>query len=115
MTDDDVRRAMNATVRDQKAGSVAQTVGWTLVLFGFITGVWVLIGFREGSYFWLWYTLALAVIGAFLIGWGSMRRSRGSRDFAARAGAVESPAVSSLSTADEREREREEKGGPRAA
>jgi hypothetical protein len=38
-------------------------VGWTSIVWGFVTSMWIMVGERAGSQLWLWSTFGLFVFG----------------------------------------------------
>ena len=59
--------AGESTDRYQKAGLILRTLGWLSIAWGCITLMWVFSGIRDGSYWWLIWTIAQFVIGVIFI------------------------------------------------
>jgi hypothetical protein len=68
-------------------GSSLRVLGWMLLAFDLIIAVYVLIGLREGSTLWLWWTLAEGGLGLLLVGIGSHLRTRSMAQISRDAGA----------------------------
>jgi len=76
-----VSSASDDALKQQRLGAVMQVLGWTLIAFDCIIGVWIWVGLRSGSFFWVWWVAIEGVLGLALIGLGTRRRSRGNRQF----------------------------------
>lgn len=70
------QRVMDGVADELHVGSILQTVGWTLLLFNGIIVNWIWVGFRSGSYFWLYWTLIESSIGLVLIAAGNHLKAR---------------------------------------
>jgi hypothetical protein len=80
------QKGMDLAMDDLHKGSVMQTLGWVLLVFDSIPAVWIFVGFRTGSYFWLYWVVIEAAIGFGLLIAGTIFRSKAARDFSAAAG-----------------------------
>jgi hypothetical protein len=76
----DEPRAMDLVLDDQHTGSVLQTLGWVLLVFAAIPAVWIWVGFRIGSYFWLVFVAVECLLGFSLVAAGTALRARSARD-----------------------------------
>jgi hypothetical protein len=68
----------DARVAIQRRGSAALAVGWTLLAFAMIAGIYVFQDIREGTFFFRLYAGVLAVAGIVIIGYGQHLRRGGS-------------------------------------
>jgi hypothetical protein len=68
--------AMNAEMR---SASILQTVGWVLLGFNAIPACLIFVGFRSGSYFWLYWMLVEGAIGFGLVMVGAYLRANAGR------------------------------------
>ncbi len=75
-------RAMLMSERAARKGTVLKAVGWLLIVFDLIPVVWLWVGWRSGSDFWMWWVLAEGVIGVALLIAGTIVKSRSAREFA---------------------------------
>jgi hypothetical protein len=73
------QRVMDEVKDDLHLGSILKTVGWTLLLFNGIVVNWIWVGFRSGSYFWLYWTIIESSIGLVLVGAGNHIKARSGR------------------------------------
>ena len=73
--------ALDAALREQQLGRVMLVLGGLLIAFDCIVGVWIWVGLRSGSDFWLWWVVIEGVLGLVLIGAGMRKRAHGSRTF----------------------------------
>jgi hypothetical protein len=105
MTNYDEPRALRVALEDQHIGSVLQTLGWVLLAFDAIPAIWIWIGFRSGSYFWLDWVLVEGALGFGLVAAGTLLRSRAARDFARLGPGMTAP---SMYTAERARREGEQ-------
>lgn len=48
----------------QRAALVLRTVGWTSIVWGLLTMIWIWTGLKAGSELWLWWTIAQFAFGA---------------------------------------------------
>jgi hypothetical protein len=55
----------------RRLGSSLAVMGWMLLIFDAIVAAFVLIGLRDGSTLWLWWTLVEGGLGLLLLGIGS--------------------------------------------
>ena len=62
----------------QRRGSAALAVGWTLLAFAVITGIYFFQDVREGTFFFRIYASVLAFAGLVIIGYGQHLRRGGS-------------------------------------
>ena len=69
-------KTYDAKVAAQRRASVALAVGWTLLAFAMIAGIYIFQDIREGSRFFIVYSGVLALLGLTVIGYG--RHLRGS-------------------------------------
>ena len=71
-------RTYDAKMAAQRRGSVALAVGWTLLAFAMITGIYIFQDLREGTRFFVHYAGVLALLGLMSIGYGNrLRRMNG--------------------------------------
>lgn len=68
-------RETDLRVEGARLGSVLKTVGWTLLGFAILLGIYTFMDVREGTDTILWTVGILAVLGIALIGVGQFRRS----------------------------------------
>ena len=73
--------ASDLALREQRRGSVMSIVGWTLIGFDCLIAVWIWVGLRSGSEFWLYWVAIEGVIALALIWLGARRRAEGARSF----------------------------------
>lgn len=73
--------ASDLALREQRRGSVMSIVGWTLIGFDCLIAVWIWVGLRSGSEFWLYWVAIEGVIGLALVWLGARRRAEGARSF----------------------------------
>jgi hypothetical protein len=79
---EDIRQKTTATdlaMRAQQTGGVMRVVGWTLVAFDCLIAVWIWVGLRSGSDFWLYWVVIEGVLGLALIWMGTRRRAEAAR------------------------------------
>lgn len=67
----------DARVAIQRRGSAALAVGWTLLAFAMIAGIYVFQDIREGTFFFRLYAGVLALAGLVIIGYGHHLRRGG--------------------------------------
>ena len=71
-------RSYDARMRAQRRGSIALAVGWTLLVFAMLMGMYVFQDLREGTRFMIAYSGAMAMAGIMTVGYGQhLRRSSG--------------------------------------
>ncbi len=63
----------------QRLGAILITIGWQLIAFDSLVGVWIWVGLRSGSMFWLWWVLATGIVALFLLWFGNHKRAVGER------------------------------------
>ena len=63
----------------QRLGAILITIGWQLIAFDSLVGVWIWVGFRTGSFFWFWWVVATGVFALFLLWFGNHKRAVGER------------------------------------
>jgi hypothetical protein len=80
---DNEPRAMDAAARDQRIGTALLAVGWMLIIFDAIPAVFVWVGWRSGSMFWIWWTVIEGLLGAALLIAGTRKRAAATEEFAA--------------------------------
>jgi len=73
--------ASDLALREQRRGSVMSIVGWTLIGFDCLIAVWIWVGLRSGSEFWLYWVAVEGVIALARIWLGARRRAEGARSF----------------------------------
>lgn len=73
------QKEMDAVGRELRLGSILQTIGWTLLVFVSIPVSFVWVGFRSGTYFWLYWTLIEGTAGFVLVLAGSYMKSKSGR------------------------------------
>jgi hypothetical protein len=62
----------------RRLGAVLVTVGKILLWMDLLLLIFVYVGYRSGSTFWLWWVVIEAVLGAVLLVIGLYRRAHGS-------------------------------------
>lgn len=82
------QRAMDAALETENEGSILQVLGWILLGFDSIPVVWVLVGWRTGSWLWFWITFGLVCLGAASLAAGGRMTQRAASDLAAAAEAI---------------------------
>ena len=71
-------KTYDAKMAAQRRGSAALAVGWTLLAFAMIAGIYVFQDIREGSRLFVDYSGVLALLGLMVLGYGRrLRRSNG--------------------------------------
>jgi hypothetical protein len=71
-------KTYDAKMAAQRRGSVALAVGWTLLAFAMIAGIYVFQDFREGTRLFVHYAGVLALLGLMMVGYGRrLRRFNG--------------------------------------
>ncbi len=63
----------------RRAGLVLKTFGWLSICWAAMISIWIWMGAKAGSNWWLWGTIGLLVVGALLIGIGSKLQDRAAR------------------------------------
>ena len=63
----------------QRLGAILITIGWQLIAFDSLVGVWIWVGFRTGSFFWLWWVVVTGIVALFLLWFGNHKRAVGER------------------------------------
>ncbi len=63
----------------QRLGAILITIGWQLIAFDFLVGVWIWVGFRTGSCLWRWGVVATGIFALFLLWFGNHKRVVGER------------------------------------
>ncbi len=63
----------------QRLGAILITIGWQLIAFDSLVGVWIWVGFRTGSFFWFWWVVATGILALFLLWFGNHKRAVGER------------------------------------
>jgi hypothetical protein len=76
---DQEQRAMDAMAAELHRAATFQVMGWLLLGFGGIIVCLVWVGFRTGSYFWLYWTIIEGGLGVSLVLTGHYLRSRAGR------------------------------------
>jgi hypothetical protein len=71
--------ASDLALRAQRSGGVMSVVGWTLITFDCLIAVWIWVGLRSGSDFWLYWVVIEGVLGLVLVWMGIRRRAAGAR------------------------------------
>ncbi len=90
---DDEQMAMDAAMHDEHKGLTLTAIGYSMLFMASITCVWIFVGWRSGSNFWLWWTMGLGILGAGLSAAGALYRARSAKDFAAVSDTMRSHAV----------------------
>ncbi len=57
------QRLVDAGIHKQEDADVVRILGWLFLLFDAIPAMFVWVGLRSGSQFWLWWTLIEAAAG----------------------------------------------------
>jgi hypothetical protein len=71
-------RSYDARMRAQRRGSIALAVGWTLLVFAMLMGMYVFQDLREGTRLMIAYSGAVAMAGIMAVSYGlRLRRSSG--------------------------------------
>ncbi len=70
---------MQAALEAERAGTVLKTVGIVLLAMDLILVVFVWVGHRTGSNFWLYWVLIEAFVGLLLIRMGISKQRRAGR------------------------------------
>ncbi len=73
--------ASDLAMRKQRLGAALNVVGWVLIGFDCLIAVWIWVGLRSGSDFWLYWVVIEGVLGLALIWLGARRRAEGARSF----------------------------------
>ncbi len=83
---DNEQKALDAAINDEHAGLVLAVLGYTLLAFAAIPAVWLWVGWRDGSMFWLWWVMGIGTGGAAFATAGAFYRARAAKDIAALGG-----------------------------
>ena len=75
-------RITDEAVKTQRFGSALVTVGWVLIAMDCILSVWIWVGLRSGSNFWLWWVIIEGMLGIGLILYGRHKRQMALRTIA---------------------------------
>ena len=70
---------MDAVEDDLRLASILRTTGWVLLFFNVIPASMIWVGFRSGSFFWLYWTIIEGVIGFGLITAGAYLNTNAGR------------------------------------
>ncbi len=73
------QKQMDAVTYDLRWASILETVGWVLLVFDSIPVTMVWVGFRSGTYFWLYWTIIEGAVGFGLTAIGAYLRSKAGR------------------------------------
>jgi hypothetical protein len=73
-----IRLKEEASFGRRRLGAVLVTVGKILLWMDLLLLIFVYVGYRSGSTFWLWWVVIEAVLGAVLLVIGLYRRAHGS-------------------------------------
>jgi hypothetical protein len=79
----DEQRAVDDAIRQDHTGLVLKTVGGVLLGFCGIICVFIFVGLRVGSLFWLWMNLGLGALGFALVGAGTRLSAQAESNFEA--------------------------------
>ena len=63
----------------QRWGAILIAIGWQIIVFDCVVGVWIWVGFRGGSFFWLWWVVLTGGVALFLLWFGNHKRAVGER------------------------------------
>ena len=63
----------------RRAGLVLKTLGWMGICWAACISIWIWMGAKAGSNWWLWGTIGLLFVGAVLIGIGSKLQDKAAR------------------------------------
>jgi hypothetical protein len=66
--------ATEAALRADRAGSTMITIGWILIGFDCVSAVFLWVGLRSGSLFWVWWVIAEGVAALILIWLGGRKK-----------------------------------------
>lgn len=64
-----------------RQGSAIFVLGWIIVGFAAIGGIYLWSSLAVGSSFWLWFTAGLGIIGLVMVGVGTNMRKRPQTEF----------------------------------
>ncbi len=84
---------MDAAIRKQYTASNLRITGWELLVFDCIPVVFIWVGFRVGSYLWLWWSLIEALLGIGLVRIGGNLDQKALREYAEAAKETSTEAV----------------------
>jgi hypothetical protein len=71
----------DAAIEEQQFGRVLSVLGWTLIIFDCVVGVWIWVGFRSGSFFWLYWVVGTGAVAVVLLWYGAHKQARETKDF----------------------------------
>jgi hypothetical protein len=63
----------------RRAGLVLKTIGWLLICWAVMITIWIWMGLRAGSNWWLWGCVGLFLGGALAVTIGNRLQSRAAR------------------------------------
>jgi len=63
----------------RRAGLVLKTLGWLGICWAAAISIWIWMGAKAGSNWWLWGVIGLVFVGAVLIGIGSKLQDKAAR------------------------------------
>ena len=67
-------KSYDAKVQAQRRGSIALAVGWTLLCFAMLVGIFVFQDYREGTHLFIAYSGIIALLGVLSVGYGQHLR-----------------------------------------
>ena len=68
----------DAALKAQRAASTLITIGWILIGFDCVSAIFIWVGLRSGSLFWVWWVIAEGIAGLTLIWLGARKKMQGS-------------------------------------
>jgi hypothetical protein len=77
----DERKELDRALEQEERWWGLEVAGWTILWFTVIPAVFIFVGLRSKSLFWLWCTAVLGLIGLVLTGTAAMRRLGAERKF----------------------------------
>lgn len=77
----ETRKLLDRLLSEQQRWWGLEVTGWTVLCFSAIPAVFIFVGLRSGSWFWLWATAVLGVIGMALTGVSTRKRSQAEAEF----------------------------------
>jgi fatty acid desaturase len=88
------RKSLDAAIQEEETGHDLIVLGGTVASMTAITCLFIWVGWRAGTWFWFWWTSALALLGTGLAMTGALLRAHSAKKLAALGGIrrEESPA-----------------------
>ena len=63
----------------RRAGLFLKTIGWLMICWAAMISIWVWMGLRAGSNWWLWGSVGLLVGGGIIVAIGNLLQSKAAR------------------------------------